>query len=66
MQPLRAWLKANRLTADPSDYTAVPDLNGTYNELSGFRRDVKVWWQNVPNDLQDERIVGLTPHLGCC
>ena len=36
------------------------------DELSGFRRDVKVWWQNVPNGLQDERIVGLTPHLGCC
>ena len=34
MQPLRAWLKANRLTADPSDYTAVPDLNGTYNVRS--------------------------------
>ena len=34
MQPLRAWLKANKLTADPSDYTAVPDLNGTYNVRS--------------------------------
>ena len=34
MQPLRAWLKANKLTADPSDYTAVPDLNDTYNVRS--------------------------------
>ena len=34
MTKLRAWLKANRLTADPSDYTAVPDLNGTYNVRS--------------------------------
>ena len=34
MTKLRAWLKANKLTADPSDYTAVPDLNGTYNVRS--------------------------------
>lgn len=31
MSTLRAWLKPNHLTADTSDYTAVPDTNGTFS-----------------------------------